>query len=78
LKLFRSFKKKYVAPMLKGLIYYGLNRQEEALTEIEKSAEAKDYFLPAILGGDLPELPWKKDFVSHPRYTAIREKLKIE
>jgi serine/threonine protein kinase len=78
LKLFRSFKKKYVAPMLKGLIYYGLNRQEEALEEFEKSLEAKDYFLPGIFATNLPELPWKKDFVLHPRYMAIRKKLKIE
>jgi serine/threonine protein kinase/tetratricopeptide (TPR) repeat protein len=76
LRLFRGLKKKYVAPMLKGLIYYGLNEQERALEEFEKSIEAHDYFVSGLFREDsLPELPWRQEFISHPRFRAILKKI---
>jgi len=75
LRLFRRLKKKYISPMLKGLIYYGLNMREQALEEFEKSAEAHDYFVGGLFREtSLPELPWKQEFVSRPRFQAILKK----
>jgi serine/threonine protein kinase/tetratricopeptide (TPR) repeat protein len=75
LRLIRSFKKKYVSPMLKGMIYYGLNRQEDAIREYENSYEAGDFFLTGSFGGGFADLPWKAEFLSRPGCQAIRKKL---
>jgi tetratricopeptide (TPR) repeat protein len=77
LRLFRGLKKKYVSPMLKGLIHYGLKEQERALDEFEKSVEAHDYFVVGLFRETtFPELPWKHEFVSHPRFQAILKKIR--
>ncbi len=74
--LFRGLKKKYVSPMLKGLIYYGLSMQEQALEEFEKSVEAHDYFGMALFRGTtFPEPPWKQECISQLRFQAILEKI---
>jgi serine/threonine-protein kinase len=78
LKPFRFLKRKYVAPFLKALVYLGLNRQEEALGELEKSALNRDYYLPGmLLRSTLPVLPHMSEFTSHPRFKALREKIKL-
>jgi TolB-like protein/Tfp pilus assembly protein PilF/predicted Ser/Thr protein kinase len=75
LKLFRSLKKKYVSPMLKGIIYYGLNRQEDAIREFEKSLEVGDFFLASLFGAGLADLPWRQEFAARPECQSIRKRL---
>ncbi len=77
LRHFRTFKKKYCPAYLKTVIYLGLNKQEEALLQLEKSIEARDYLIPAflrLLG--LYDLPWIQDFISSARYQALAAKIK--
>jgi serine/threonine protein kinase/Tfp pilus assembly protein PilF len=77
LRHFRSFKKKYCPAYLKAVIYLGLNMQEEALVQLEKSSEARDYLMPAtltLLGRY--DLPWISDFISSARYRALAAKIK--
>jgi predicted Zn-dependent protease len=77
LRHFRTFKKKYVPSYLKAFIYLGLNRQEEALAQLEKSSQARDYLIPASLEiFGLFDLPWIAEFTSSPRYQALRAKIK--
>jgi TolB-like protein/predicted Ser/Thr protein kinase len=75
LKFLRPLKKKYVPPMLKGVIYYGLNRQEEAAREFEKSLQAGDFFLTGLFGAGFADLPWKQEFLSRPECQEIRKRL---
>ena len=77
LRHFRSFKKKYCPAYLKAVVFLGLNKQEEALLQLEKSIEARDYLIPAflmILG--LYDLPWIPDFISSAKYQALMAKIK--
>jgi eukaryotic-like serine/threonine-protein kinase len=77
LRHFRAFKKKYVPAYLKAWIYLGLNRQEEALTQLEKSCQARDYLIPVSLGYcKSNDLPWIIEFTSSPRYQAMWAKIK--
>lgn len=77
LRHFRPFKKKYVPAYLKALIYIGLNRQEEALIQLEESSRTRDYLIPATLVFvERYDLPWIEEFVASPRYQAIRAKIK--
>lgn len=78
LRHFRSIKKKYCPAFLKAVIYCGLNRQEEALAQLEKSSQARDYLLPVLLRvtAELLDLPWMKEITSSPRFQALRAKIK--
>jgi len=77
LRHFRAFKKKYVSPYVKAIIYLGLNRQEEALAQLEKSCQARDYPIPVSLELlKLIDLPWIAEFMSSLRYQAIWAKIK--
>jgi len=77
LRHFRPFKKKYVPPYLKAFIYLGLNRQEEALAQLEKSSQARDYLIPVSLElFRFWDLPWIAKFTSSPRFQALRAKIK--
>jgi serine/threonine protein kinase/Tfp pilus assembly protein PilF len=77
LRHFRTFKKKYVPSYLKALIYLGLNRQEEALAQLEKSSQARDYLIPVSLEiFGLFDVPWIAEFTSSARYQALRAKIK--
>ena len=77
LRHFRAFKKKYVPPYVKAIIYLGLNQQEEALAQLEKSCQARDYPIPVSLELlKLIDLPWMAGFMSSPRYQAVRAKIK--
>jgi len=76
LRHFRAFKKKYVPSYLKSFIYLGLNRQEEALDQLEKSCQARDYLIPISLEHFKSiDLPWMTEFISSPRYQAIWAKI---
>jgi TolB-like protein/tetratricopeptide (TPR) repeat protein/predicted Ser/Thr protein kinase len=75
LKFLRPLKKKYVPPAVKGVLYYGLNRQEEAAREFEKSLEAGDFFLSGLFSAGLADLPWKQEFLSRPECRLIRKRL---
>ncbi|MDH4271039.1 MAG: protein kinase [Candidatus Aminicenantes bacterium] len=76
LRLFRFLKYKYVSPLLKALAYFSLKRIEDGLKELEKSAEARDYFLPAILLlRSMPNLPIEEKIISHPRFKALQARL---
>jgi serine/threonine protein kinase/tetratricopeptide (TPR) repeat protein len=78
LRLFRLPKYKYVSPLLKALAYFSVDKVEEGLDQLEKSAKARDYFLPAILARDtFPDLPKKEEIVSHPRFKALRAKVRF-
>jgi TolB-like protein/Tfp pilus assembly protein PilF/predicted Ser/Thr protein kinase len=77
LRHFRTFKKKYVPAYLKAWIYLGLNRQEEALVQLEKSCQARDYLIPVSLGYlKSNDLPWIAEFTSSLRCQAIWAKIK--
>jgi tetratricopeptide (TPR) repeat protein len=72
LRHFRSLKKKYVPSYLKAYIYLGLNRQGEALAELEKSVQARDYLIPVFLeSAVMLDLPWIVEFTSSPRFRAL-------
>jgi serine/threonine protein kinase len=77
LRHFRPFKKKYVPAYLKALIHLGLNKQEEALAQLEKSGQARDYLIPVTLELiTLLDLPWNEEFISSPGFRALRAKIK--
>jgi serine/threonine protein kinase/tetratricopeptide (TPR) repeat protein len=77
LRHFRSFKKKYCPAYLKAFIYLGLNRQEEALTQLEKSSQARDYLIPALLKIiEIYDLPWMKEFAFSPGFKSLKAKIK--
>jgi adenylate cyclase len=72
---FRSFKRKYVPPYLKAIIYCGLKMEEEALAHFEKSGQARDYLLPAFFA--IAEgFPWMSELLISPRLQALRAKIK--
>jgi TolB-like protein/Tfp pilus assembly protein PilF/predicted Ser/Thr protein kinase len=77
LRHFRAFKKKYIPSLFKAVIYLGLNRQEEALAQLEKSCQAGDPIIPVTLELlKFIDLPWMAEFMSSPRYQAIWAKIK--
>ncbi len=77
LRHFRPFKRKYVPAYLKALIYLGLNRQKEALIHFEVSSQRRDYLIPAtVVFVEHYDLPWIEEFVTSPRYQAIRARIK--
>ncbi|MBN2409657.1 MAG: protein kinase [Candidatus Aminicenantes bacterium] len=76
LRRFRRLDRRYVAPLLKGFVYFGLNEPEKALDWFEESVRRRDYFLgylrtPALF----PDTPWSQSFRSHPRFVALLEKM---
>jgi serine/threonine protein kinase len=77
LKHFRIFKKKYVPPYLKALIYCGLNMTEDALAQMEKSGRERDYLLPVVLKLlSLYDLPSEGKITASPRFQALLAKIK--
>jgi serine/threonine protein kinase len=78
LRHFRWIKKKYCPAFLKTAIYCGLNRQEEALAQLEKSSQARDYLLPVFLrvNSELIDLPCMIKMISSPRFQALKAKIK--
>jgi TolB-like protein len=75
---FRAFKKKYSPSYLKALIYLGLNKPEEALAQLEKSSQARDYLLPATLPQlNSFEVPAAAEIVASPRFQALLAKIKF-
>jgi TolB-like protein len=75
LRRFQSFKRKYVPPYLKAIIYCGLKMEEEAIDQFEKSGQARDYLLPAFFC--LAErYPWMSELMISPRLQALRAKIK--
>lgn len=79
LRHFRFMKKKYVAPLLKALIYMALNQHEEALRYLGKSSEVRDYFFPSIvLRSNFGDFPGIEEFNNLPKFKALKKKIKIE
>jgi len=77
LRHFRPFKKKYCPPYEKALIYCGLNMPQEALTELEKSSQARDYHLPVLLQSLATyDFPGAEELVALPRFKALLAKIK--
>jgi serine/threonine protein kinase/Tfp pilus assembly protein PilF len=77
LRHFRPFKKKYSPSYLKALVYLGLNKPEEALDQLEKSSQAKDYILPVtLLTLNLLDVPAGREITDSPRYQALLAKIK--
>jgi serine/threonine protein kinase/Tfp pilus assembly protein PilF len=77
LKHFRFMKRKYVAPLAKGLVYLALNMQDEALEWLEKSEKERDYFFPAvIMVMDRFDFAWIEKIKIHPRFKALQSKTK--
>jgi TolB-like protein/predicted Ser/Thr protein kinase len=74
LRSFRSLKGKYVAPLLKAMIHFGLDDLETGLRELGESAANRDFFLTALLSGNLDiGLPRWADIVKDPRFRALKE-----
>ena len=80
LKHFRFMKKKYVAPLLRALIYLALGNQEEALKYLEKSCEARDYFFPAVVltARSAWMLLVLRSLKIIPRFQAFKKKIRME
>jgi serine/threonine-protein kinase len=77
LRHFRAFKRKYSPFYLKALIYLGLNKPEEALAQLEKSSQARDYLLPVTLAAlKLYDVPALAETIASPRYQALLAKIK--
>jgi tetratricopeptide (TPR) repeat protein len=77
LRHFRSFRKKYCPPYLKAVIYCGLNKPVEALAQLEKSTQARDYLLPVVLETlNLYDAPAVAEIIASPRFEALRAKIK--
>jgi serine/threonine-protein kinase len=77
LRHFRSFKKKYCPAYLKAFIYCGLNMPEEALAQLEKSSQARDYLLPVTLKMlNMYDVPAVGELVASPRFQALLAKIK--
>jgi tetratricopeptide (TPR) repeat protein len=78
LRHFRWIKKKSCPGFLKAAIYCGLNRQEEAMTQLEKSSQARDYLLLVFLrvNSELIDLPCMIEMISSPRFQAFKAKIK--
>jgi hypothetical protein len=77
LRHFRSFKKKYCPAYLKAFIYCGLNMFDEALSEFEKSSQARDYLMPVTLASmDRYDFPEVEAFVASPRFQALLARIK--
>jgi TolB-like protein/tetratricopeptide (TPR) repeat protein len=77
LRHFRAFKRKYSPSYLKALIYLGLNKPEEALAQLEKSSQARDYLLPVTLATlKLYDVPAMAETTASPRYQALLAKIK--
>ena len=77
LRHFRAFKKKYSPPYLKALVYLGLNKPEEALAQLEKSSQARDYLLPVTLPlMNRFDIPGVAQAVASPRFQALLAKIK--
>jgi len=77
LRHFRPFKKKYCPAYLKAFIYCGLNMFDEALTEFEKSSQARDYLIPVTLASmDRYDFPGVEAFIASPRFQALLAKVK--
>jgi serine/threonine protein kinase/tetratricopeptide (TPR) repeat protein len=76
LKLFRLLKHKYISPLLKALVLFSLERLDEGWDQLEKSAEAHDYFLPAFfLQRSMPNFPGKEKILSDPRFKTLLAKV---
>jgi len=79
LKHFRFMKKKYVAPLARCVLYLALDRQEEALEWLEKSAKERDYFFPAVIYLiDRFDISWSEEIKTRPRFKDLMKKIKIE
>jgi TolB-like protein/Tfp pilus assembly protein PilF len=77
LRHFRSFRKKYSPAYLKAFVYCGLGMLDEALSEFEKSSEARDYLIPVTLASmDRYDFPRIKDLIAAPRFQALLAKIK--
>jgi serine/threonine protein kinase/tetratricopeptide (TPR) repeat protein len=75
---FRNIKMKYCPSHLKAVIYLGLNMQENALSELEKSARARDYLVPAVLSLiENYDLTGIADVISSSRFQALHGKIKM-
>jgi hypothetical protein len=76
LRLFRPLGKKYVAPMLKALVYLGLDQTDEALNCLEESYRRRDYFLSGLMQPTIyPNTLWAQSVQTHPRFRALAEKM---
>ena len=78
LKHIRYMKKKYVAPLMKCVVYLVLNMQDEALEWLEKSGQERDYFFPTmIMVGDRFDFTLAEEIKVHPRFKALKKKIII-
>jgi serine/threonine protein kinase len=80
LRRFRGLDKKYVAPILKGFVYFGLNQPEKALDWLEESGRRGDYYYFGYLKVPtlFPDTPWSQSFRSHPRFKALMETMNVK
>ncbi|MGB7294128.1 MAG: protein kinase [Candidatus Aminicenantales bacterium] len=79
LRRFRRLDKKYVAPLLKAFVYFGLNQPEKALDWFEESRRRGDYYFLGYLKFPtlFPDTPWSQSFRSHPRFKALTERMNV-
>jgi len=75
LKPFRGLRRKYAAPLTKALIYAGLNRLDEAVAEMEKSARSHDYFLPHLLHLAFSTIPTAAALFADPRIKDLKARI---
>jgi len=68
-------KEKYVSPLSRAMIYIGLDKLDEAFEYLEKSYEARDYFLCLIFSGFIKIMPLTSKVLSDPRFTTLMKKI---
>lgn len=77
LKHFRFMKRKYVTPLARWAVYLALGMNNEALGWLEKSAQERDYFFPAVIKLiDLFGFGWVEEIKTNPRFEALQKKIK--
>lgn len=68
-------KKRYVAPLLKAFVYFGLDLLDEAFEQLERSYQARDFFLAFLSHDPFLGLPLAPKVVSDPRFVELRKSI---
>jgi len=68
-RLDKLSEKKYVSPLLRAMIYFGLDKLDEAFEHLEKSYQVRDYFFLFI-----NDPPLTSEVLSDPRFLALMKK----
>jgi tetratricopeptide (TPR) repeat protein len=78
LKHIRFMKRKYVTPLARCVVCLALGMQNETLGWLEKSADERDYFFPAVIKLiDHFDFASSEETKADPRFKALKQKIKL-